>query len=179
VAANNELPKQSHERLGSWINTQRVCKDKLTADKQAALEAIPGWVWKTFEVKNKFSWDEQLSALHKYVAECNELPKTTHGRLGTWIHHQRVRKDGLTAEKKAALEAIPGWVWKTREVKNKYSWDEQLAALHEYVAANNELPKWSHERLGVWIGTQRRQYKKQKLSAERIEALQSTPLWCW
>jgi metal-responsive CopG/Arc/MetJ family transcriptional regulator len=179
VAKHNKLPKFAHERLGTWISTQRSYKDKLTADKQAALEAIPGWVWKMFEIKNKHSWDEQHAALREYVAEHNELPKRIHMRLGLWIQTQRANKDKLTADKQAALEAIPGWVWKTREFKNKYSWDEQLAALREYVAEHNELPKRPHERLGEWIITQRQQYRKQKLSAVRIDLLQSIPTWRW
>jgi hypothetical protein len=179
VVANNGLPKQGHERLGRWIQTQRLNKDKLAAEKKAALEAISGWVWKRFEVKNKYSWDEQHAALREYVAKHNELPKTTHERFGAWIRHQRARKDGLTAKKQAALEAIPGWVWKMREVKNKYSWDAQLAALRKHVAAKNRLPKQAHESLGQWVSTQRQQYRKQKLSAARIDGLQSVPLWHW
>jgi hypothetical protein len=179
VVVNNGLPKKTHERLGTWISNQRAHKNNLTVEKKAALEAVPGWVWKTHEVKNKYSWDEQLAALYEYVATNNKLPKQSHEHLGSWINTQRMNKDRLTADKQAALEEIPGWVWKMREIKNRYSWGEQLAALREYVAANNELPKQSHARLGVWISTQRCNYKKQKLSAERIEALQSIPSWCW
>jgi hypothetical protein len=158
--------------LKRWVITQRRNKNNLTIEKREALESIPGWKWFP-------TWDEQLAALREYVAANNKLPKRSHTRLGIWINTQRKRKDGLTAEKQAALEAIPGWVWKTREFKNRYSWEEQLAALHEHAATNNALPKRSHERLGMWISTQRTQYKKQKLSAERIEALQSIPVWSW
>jgi CRISPR/Cas system CMR subunit Cmr6 (Cas7 group RAMP superfamily) len=179
VATNNKLPKTTHERLGAWISTQRHNKNKLTADKQAALEAVPGWVWKRREIRNRYSWKKQLAALHEYVATNNELPKKSHGRLGVWICTQRINKDRLTYEKKAALEATPGWVWNMREIKNRYSWEEQLASLHEYVAINHELPKHSHGRLGAWISTQRKQYRKQKLSAARIDLLHSIPTWRW
>jgi uncharacterized membrane protein len=176
VDANNEMPSTSHERLGTWISTQRKSQGMLTPEKKAALEAIPGWVWKMRDVKNKYSWDEQLEALREYVATNSELPKTTHERLGNWIYHQRVSQYKLSSKKQAALEAIPGWIWKTREIKNKYSWEEQFAALREYVVAHNELPKTTHERLGMWIMTQRR---NKSLTAEKKAALESIPGWDW
>jgi hypothetical protein len=177
VAEHNELPKRPHTGLGKWISNQRTNKNSLTSEKKAALEAIPGWVWKHHEVKNKHSWDEQLAALHEYVTANNKLPKTSHERLGKWISTQRTNKDRLTADKKAALEAISGWVWKTFEVKNKYSWDEQLSALREYVAAYNTLPKWSHERLGTWIRHQR--VRKDVLIADKRAALEAISGWVW
>jgi uncharacterized membrane protein len=178
VAAHDELPKSSHERLGNWITTQRKNKS-IAAERKTVLEAIPGWVWKSHKVKNRFSWEEQLAALREHVRTHGRFPKRRHERLGLWVYTQRKNKNALTAEKQAALEAIPGWVWTKHFFINKYTWEEQLAALREYAVVHNALPRQVHRRLGAWMGTQRQNYKKHKLSVERVNALQSVPLWKW
>jgi uncharacterized protein involved in tolerance to divalent cations len=167
VMVHKVLPRSYHERLGRWINCQRHKKNKLTAEKRAALEAIPGWIWKYI-----YSWEERLAALREYVMVHKMLPRYRHEHLGLWVSNQRQNKNKLSAEKRAALEAVPGWVW-----KYKYSWEERLAALREYVMAHKALPRTSHEHLGRWIKCQRR--NKNRLTADKRAALEAIPGWAW
>ena len=55
--------------------------------------------------------------------------------------------------------------------------------LKEYIEENNELPKYStsykNVRLGNWINSQRQNYKKKKLSQERIKLLENIDNWVW
>jgi hypothetical protein len=57
IAEHQKLPPQTKngvyrgKNLGMWINTQRNAKKgiersgKMTPEREAALEAIPGWKW--------------------------------------------------------------------------------------------------------------------------------------
>ena len=49
VAEHGRLPrtKESYRgvKIGVWINTQRANRSKLSPERVAALEAVPGWVW--------------------------------------------------------------------------------------------------------------------------------------
>jgi hypothetical protein len=179
VGFHNKLPDHTNKQLSTWVMNQRRCKNKLTAEKQAALEAVPGWAWNMRKAENKCSWEENFNALRDYVSEHKALPTRNHTHLSTWVYNQRRRKNKLTPGKKAALEAVSGWKWKMHEIRNKYSWEEQLIALHDYVSEHGAMPKQCHTRLGAWISSQRQQYKKHKLSAAQINSLQSVPLWHW
>ena len=33
-------------RLGTWVNSQRTLKDRMSADRRRRLKALKGWVWK-------------------------------------------------------------------------------------------------------------------------------------
>ena len=55
VAAHGRLPPQSSQELGLWVATQRAdkkaadagkaCGKRMTPERVAALEAVPGWTW--------------------------------------------------------------------------------------------------------------------------------------
>jgi len=53
-------------RTGAWISKNRkaYAAGKLSPERIAELESIPGWVWRPFEAK----WEDGLSAVRTYVA---------------------------------------------------------------------------------------------------------------
>ena len=133
VAAHGRLPLQRDASgLGAWVDMQRrakkamavgrKCNKKMTPERAAALEDVPGWAW---EVDLEAAWEEKLAALRAYVAAHGRLPPWDDAAgLGDWIRNQRQAKKGMDAGRKcshkmtpqrvAALEVVPGWVWDTR-----------------------------------------------------------------
>jgi len=105
--------KEKGYNLGSWVKVQRGSRDKLTPERIARLDALPGWTWDVLE----FQWEEGFSALQKFTASKGHArPPYSHKEeghnLGSWVTTQRTSRNSLTPERIARLEALPGWVWK-------------------------------------------------------------------
>ena len=100
-----------------------------------------------------------------------------------WVNEQRTNyKDGkLPTERVSALEAVPGWCWDQLEAE----FVENLERLRNFAANNGHARVPSNYRdetgfpLGRWVYHRREAYKKDKLSKERIAALESVPGWVW
>ena len=203
VAAHGRLPPHGDASgLGVWINTQRQakkaadagrkCRIKMTQERAAALEGVPGWAW---EVNLEALWQEKLNALRAYVGAHGRLPVPGDpSGLGGWINWQRLSKRATDAGRKsntkmspqrvAALEAVPGWAWDAHGA----AWEENLAALRAFVAAHGHLPLTTHPSgLGSWVHSQREAKKaadarrggQGRMTATRAAKLEAVPGWTW
>jgi hypothetical protein len=116
---------QSHRdddgfRLGTWVAAQRRTRTngQLSEDRALRLEALPRWAWDPYEA----DWREGVAALEGFVereghARVPDAHREDGYRLGQWIRVQRRehRRGALKAERRARLEAVPGWTWEARK----------------------------------------------------------------
>jgi superfamily II DNA or RNA helicase len=167
--------------LGTWITTQRVNKDSLIPERCAKLEALEGWAWDAIAAQ----WEEGFKALAKYVAQertATVIQKyvTPEGfRLGAWVARQRRKKDSLTIQQQARLEALEDWDWDPFASR----WNKGLEELAKYVAREktamvpHRYVTQQGYNLGTWVITQRT--AKASLTLERRERLEAIQGWAW
>ena len=172
--------------LGHWVDglRQSFRKGKLSRERCARLEGLPGWVWDRPEA----DWQDGFAALQRFVKREGHAGVPAGHRedsygLGGWVLSQRsqYRKGKLDAERRARLEALPGWVWDTKEA----AWEENLARLAEFAkreghASPPALYRDAHgHKVGLWVTNQRRRKTRGRLSNERMQRLEALPGWVW
>jgi hypothetical protein len=96
--------------LGSWVSTQRSCKNLLPLERKRRLDAI-GFVWD----RNDDRWERGFTALLKFKRRehnCHvpKFHREGNYKLGWWVSTQRKRRKRMSAERKARLNKI-GFVW--------------------------------------------------------------------
>lgn len=166
------------EKLGIWIvnNRKRYADGLLSADRIRALNSI-GMFWSIHE-KN---WQEMYTVLLEYQNTHGNLnvPSkyvTESGKpLGRWLINQRALylKGTLPEEHQEKLESI-GIIWKSNETK--WSFMYKLATEYKKEHGNLNIPQnyitSDGKTLGLWLQTQRNNYRDGKLKPERIKLLE-------
>lgn len=168
-------------RLGSWVAEQRKKQDRLSHEQSSRLKALSGWVWNAIDER----WEEGFRNLSSYsieIGHCNVpmMYRTSSGyRLGGWVGEQRKKQDRLSVERKARLEALPGWIWSASSER----WETGFSYLRNYVKQNgsarmlNTYMTDDSFRLGGWVSEQRK--KRSTISPERKVLLEDLPGWTW
>jgi len=168
-------------RLGSWVATQRAAEGNISPELKSRLETLPGWSWdpysdmweEGFHYLKKFTDLEGHSRVHQNFISGDDY------RLGNWVSSQRTAKDNMTPERKARLEALPGWSWDRLSDK----WEQGLRYLNEFAdreghaKVSGEYKTADEYPLGQWVGAQRA--KKAKILPERKVQLEAVPGWSW
>ena len=101
-------------------------------------------------------------------------------RVGKWVAVQRTNMGSMPPERKARLEALPGWTWDPHAEK----WEVGFRYLKEFVEhEGHSQPPQGYQtedgyRLGSWVGSNRDR-KRNILSDEQKARLEALPDWTW
>jgi hypothetical protein len=99
--------------LGNWVKYQRTTKKLLSQSRIDELESLKFWSWDPKSDR----WNEVFNQLKKYADEngTSKLPRNYKSEDGTnltsWATHQKRRRELLSAENRAKLESLAGWMW--------------------------------------------------------------------
>ncbi len=176
--------------LRSWVVNQRrfYRRGIMPVERQQVLEKIPEWRWSFPKSEN---WSKNFQRLREYAEREGHVKVpgkyiTEEGiDLGSWVQAQRAhfKKGKLPKEQKESLEQLPKWRWKTLTPES--AWNEKFQLLRQYTKrkGNSTVPRSyitsGGIKLGKWVGTQRYNYKQNKLSKEKIKAHEQLPGWVW
>ncbi len=172
--------KENHS-LASWVVDQRYDrrKGRLRADYEKRLNEI-GFEWELIQ-RGEDNWDSRLNELRRYHAahgHCRVSPNAPEARsLALWVLRQRERhrKGKLLKERLVQLEQID--FFKRQLPETQCGWDEMFARLKRHLAKTGSFrcsrQNEEDRKLARWQETQRKFRRREKLSAERIEMLDS------
>jgi Helicase associated domain len=100
-------------KLGQWTRLRRREHKKLSPERRAQLESVPGWYWGR---SADYIWEQRLAVIKKFVdREGHARVSSGHVedgvKLGSWVAEQRSNRNTLAPERVKRLEALAGWSW--------------------------------------------------------------------
>lgn len=167
-------------KLGQWTRLRRREHKRLSPERQALLESIPGWFWGR---KADYVWNQKFEMLKRFVErEGHALVPGGYAesgiKLGSWVREQRTERDNLPTDRVAKLESLAGWSWGVMGD----SWFEKYEMVKRFAEreGHSRVPQ-SHKEdgvaLGSWVTDQRS--IRNSLSRERRALLEHLPGWSW
>ena len=172
-------------RLGTWVNSQRQKRHKLSQRRKRRLESVPGWMWDSRDA----SWESGYERLLRFAqreGHCR-VPSNYRDesgfRLDTWVAVQRRSRTRheLSRQRVRRLETVPGWLWEPKEM----AWEDGYARLQAFVEreGHSRVPQPSRDddgyALGTWVAAQRAFRRRGQLSDDRAQRLEAVSGWVW
>ena len=171
--------------LGNWVMSQRAFfrEGLLEPGLAARLEGVDGWAWDPRSER----WERNFRCLMEIAEhEGHTLFPARYEheglRVGSWVHVQRQakKKGSLTEDQERRLETVPNWVWDPTEE----AWRRAVEVLMRFVEREGhaDVPTNHVEdgyKLGPWAHRARQAKKNGDLSSDRVNLLESLPLWRW
>jgi superfamily II DNA or RNA helicase len=174
ITENDKLPmKNDNKMLYKWIGRQK----KNYRDKTESMKITEIYdIWTEFYENNielfvdyTKIWKNKLQELETYIIDNNALPtKIANVKLNTWIYTQKhnYKKRAQIMQNQDIYDI---WTETIETYSNVFMntyfitiWYNKFQELIEFVNEYNKLPtkNSSNKSLGIWIGTQRKNYKK-------------------
>jgi superfamily II DNA or RNA helicase len=188
IEINNHLPKTDEIykdiKIGSWLHIQRqnIKQCKLSQDRAELIKSV-----KYFTMcERDDTWNSTFNLLNEYVDLYNKLPKHNeiykNINIGDWITTQRVKykNNKLSQDRIKKIESLEDWIWFT-DYDN--IWNTNYNSLKKYVETYNKIPVqkcvYNNIKIGIWVFKQKQKYKKNNLSNEQVQKLESLNNWVW
>jgi hypothetical protein len=164
-------------KLGDWVRRQRAthAAGKLLKDRLIQLESL-GFSFRALPDDSvQAQWDRLLERLVQYKREHGHclvpLRYMQDLQLGRWVTDLRDRRDTLSADQRAALEAL-GFIWVALDTQwqAKFEELERFQKQHGHCSVTNrheaEFPG-----LHTWVRTQRQRRGRGQMDGERMKRL--------
>jgi superfamily II DNA or RNA helicase len=167
---------EPNPRLAKWVARQRKLKKqgKLPEERARKLDSI-GFDW-DLSADPEETWARifsELEAFHQRYRHCRVHPQWPENpNLGSWVMRQRAlkRKGELAPDRIKRLDAL-GFEWSPHSTSWKRMFDRLAAFVAERGSCNVPVSEPEHERLAIWVRTQRTARRKGKLTPDKIEQL--------
>ena len=173
---HKKYPLQRDGTLGIWYCTQKNAarKNILSQERRKILDTLPCWLPEVKENTN--IWNRKFDLLKAYYEEYKKYPPQRKGILGKWYNSQKVaaRRNILSQERRKLLDELPEWL---PEVKQINTWNKNFELLETYYEEHKKYPLTKEGILGCWYDSQKVAARKNILSQERREMLNTLPGW--
>ncbi len=193
-------------RLGLWVASQRNAfrRGLLTSMQKEDLESLPGWSWGTSDD----NWRDAFAKLQEFIKTNGAQALGVHAvtadnfRVGLWARAQRraFLIGRLPTERLDLLKQVEGWPWQEKAKQRTHDaefnagqgvqsaddkWELRFEQLSDYVRHNGSAriarsyitPDGFG--LGMWVGLQRKAFRRGRLSHSRRHRLEGLPGWEW
>jgi len=201
IIKNKKLPStiddnKDIQKLSGWCGNQ-IRNHKKGIQIMKETEIKNAWEEFTKKYSEYFKtivdlWFEKINMVEDYIKKNKKLPSSIDNNeeikaLGNWLSSQKTNYKSKSI-RKAINDPLARGKWE--DFTEKYSeyfkdnWLSCYELLKEYMKNNdNKCPKYSYTendiKLGQWMGTQRYNYKLNKLQQKYIELLEDIPGWMW
>jgi hypothetical protein len=182
IHGHTDVPQSYHDkRLATWIDNQRIRRDRLPAARRAKLDAI-GFIWDARTSR----WEDMYQRLVHFKESYGHMNvRETVKKLTTWMREQRSnRAFGALSEDRFEKLSKIGFPWDVRSDNWQTMFNRLVVFRAEHQHAN--VPDdYQDKELARWVRAQREFKKRGKLSIDRVQSLEEIgfvwdirdPLW--
>ena len=173
--------KYKDVNIGTWLVTQKnnYNKNKLSEDRKRKLNKLK--YWRNWLEQKELDWDKNMYFCMESEQNGNLLKSSSQykgEKIGSWLDTQKKNYNKLSKERKNKLHQLK--YWRNWLEQKELSWNEKLYLCLEYEKNGNKLSgtkKYKEVNIGIWLNTQKLNYKKNKLSEDRKEKLKQLKYW--
>ncbi|QGP89773.1 helicase [Gordonia sp. 135] len=178
--------------IGAWVDNRRTDyrRGRLPAERARRIETeFPGWRWNVLDA----AFAAGVAHLRRYAATRGTSNPRQHDMIdgfpiGQWAANRRAdyRKGRLSGDRIMLIEnEFADWVWNPQDAASAAAFEAGLAHLHRYRAVHGTSNPRQRDvidgfPIGQWAANRRADYRKGRLSAERIRRIETKFAdWRW